>query len=117
MTMSDGNENTRVELQEMLVPALLKQPWQSSEDSLVCLYSYYVEFTPDPADRIYKEFGLFLNASLPLEAEKMELELHLSRGRSVMTKLVPSGVTQFHRNEVNNYVYQIYLKLFLCRYL
>ena len=105
--MSDGDENIQVQLQEMLVPAMLKQPWQSSEDSLVYLYFYYVEFTLNPADRIYKDFGLFLNANLPQEAKKMELGLHLTCGRSVMTKPVPSSVTQFHQDEADNYVYQI----------
>ncbi|GMN26826.1 hypothetical protein TIFTF001_046095 [Ficus carica] len=105
--MSDGDENTQVELQEMLVHALLKQPWQNSEDSLVYLYFYYEKFTLDPADRIYKEFSLFLKVKLPLEAKKMELGLHLSRGRSIMTKPVPSSVTQFDQDEADNYVYQI----------
>jgi hypothetical protein len=31
----------------------------------------------------------------------MELDLHLARGRSVMTKLVPSGIAEFDKNEVN----------------
>ncbi|KAI9170074.1 hypothetical protein LWI28_022187 [Acer negundo] len=30
----------------------------------------------------------------------MELDLHLARGRSVMTKLVPLGVTEFTKDEV-----------------
>lgn len=105
--MFDGDENTQVELQKMLVPALLKQPWQSSKDSLVYLYFCYVEFTLNPADRISKDFGLFVNANLPLEAKKMELGLHLTRGRSVMTKPVPSSVPQFHQDKADNYMYQI----------
>ena len=83
----------------MLVPAVLKEPWNSTEIP-ACLHSYYIEFTPNPADRIYKRFGLFIKENLPAEAVKMELELHLARGRSVMTKLVPSGVTEFYEDEI-----------------
>ena len=87
----------------MLVPAVLKKPWNSSEVPLY-LSSYYMEFTPDPADRSYKKFGLFVKENLPVEAEKMELELRLARGRMVMTKLVPAGVTEFYEDEVENSV-------------
>ncbi|XP_062078299.1 dicer-like protein 4 isoform X2 [Humulus lupulus] len=98
---SDSSEDDRgrVELHEMLVPALLKEPWHNTE-APVYLHSYYIEFTPNPADRIYKKFGLFVKASLPVEAVKMELELQLARGRSVLTKLVPSGVTEFYEDEI-----------------
>ena len=85
----------------MLVPAALKEPWNEWENS-VYLNSYNIEFIPDPQDRIYKSFGLFVKAPLPAEAEKMELDLHLARGRSVVTKLVPSGVAEFDKDEVNN---------------
>lgn len=95
-----SDESSRQELHEMLVPAALKEPWTNLENP-VCLNSYYIEFCPDPKDRIYKKFGLFVKAPLPLEAERMELDLHLARGRSVMTKLVPSGVAEFNQIEVD----------------
>ena len=103
MILFVADDDGRVELHEMLVPALLKEPWNSSEIP-ACLQSYYIEFTPNPADRIYKRFGLFIKENLPAEAVKMELELHLARGRSVTTKLVPSGVTEFYEDEVGSYV-------------
>nr|AUH15440.1 dicer-like 4 protein [Dimocarpus longan] len=92
-------EDLRAELHEMLVPAALRDSWKGSE-SPVCLYSYYIHFIPNPPDRIYKEFSLFIKSPLPEEAEKMELDLHLARGRTVMTKLVPSGVIKFSKDEI-----------------
>ncbi|KAK4842375.1 hypothetical protein QYF36_020458 [Acer negundo] len=92
-------EDSQADLHEMLVPATLRDWWTESE-SPICLNSYYIHFIPDPPDRIYKEFGLFVKSPLPGEAEKMELDLHLARGRSVMTKLVPLGVTEFTKDEV-----------------
>ncbi|XP_024022600.1 dicer-like protein 4 isoform X1 [Morus notabilis] len=111
-----GDEGTRVELHEMLVPALLKEPWKSS-DVPVYLNSYYIEFMPNPVDRVYKKFGLFLKANLPVEAEKMELELHLARGRSVMTKLIPSGVAEFYEDEITlaEKFQEMFLKVILDR--
>ncbi|KAM6579905.1 hypothetical protein CsatA_003679 [Cannabis sativa] len=96
---SPEDDSGQVELHEMLVPAVLKESWHSTETPF-CLHSYYIEFTPNPADRIYKKFGLFVKASLPVEAETMELELQLARGRTVMTKLIPSGVTEFYEDEI-----------------
>lgn len=49
---------------------------------------------------IYREFGLFVKSLLPGEAEHLKVDLHLARGRSVMTKLVPSGVAEFTKDEV-----------------
>ncbi|TXG60793.1 hypothetical protein EZV62_012156 [Acer yangbiense] len=92
-------EDSRADLHEMLVPATLRDLWKESE-SPICLNSYYIHFIPDPPDRIYKEFCLFVKSPLPGEAEKMELDLHLARGRSVMTKLAPSGVMEFTKHEV-----------------
>ncbi|KAJ9688889.1 hypothetical protein PVL29_014506 [Vitis rotundifolia] len=92
------DEDSREELHEMIVPAALKDPWSNLEH--ICLNSYYIKFTPTPEDRTYRKFGLFVKAPLPAEAEGMELDLHLSRGRSVMTELVPSGVTEFDENEI-----------------
>lgn len=94
-----ADEDSRGELHEMLVPAALKEPWINLENH-VLLSSYYIKFIPDPKDRSYKEFGLFVKSPLPKEAERMELDLHLARRRSVITKLVPSGVVEFKREEV-----------------
>ncbi|KAG6676656.1 hypothetical protein I3842_15G163400 [Carya illinoinensis] len=113
---SCADESSRQELHEMLVPAALKEPWTNLENP-VCLNSYYIEFCPDPKDRIYKKFGLFVKAPLPLEAERMELDLHLARGRSVMTKLVPSGVAEFNQIEITlaKNFQEMYLKVILDR--
>ncbi|KAL8152481.1 hypothetical protein V2J09_010241 [Rumex salicifolius] len=100
--MSDSDsedDSSRSELHEMIVPAILTESWLGL-DKPVCLNSYFISFTPEPLDRKYKEFCLFLKAPLPREAERMELNLHLSHGRSVMTQLVPSGVKQFNEEEI-----------------
>lgn len=94
-----SDESLRCELHEMLVPAALREPC-TILDNPVKLNSYYMEFSPHPNDRIYKKFGLFVKAPLPVEAERMEVDLHLARGRSVMTKLVPSGLAEFDKDEV-----------------
>lgn len=95
------DEDPRGELHEMLVPDALKEPWSSSED-LVSLSSYYIKFNPVPEDRIYRSFGLFVKAPLPVEAGTMELDLHLAHSRSVITKLVPSGFANFGKDEVHS---------------
>lgn len=94
-----ADETSRRELHEMLLPAALKESWTGS--GYVILNCYHIKFTPYPRDRIYKEFSLFVKAPLPQEAERMELELHLARGRSVMVNLVPSGVVKLLEDEVN----------------
>jgi len=91
---------SRGELHEMLVPSVFGQSW-INEDKIVLLNSYYIKFCPFPEDRVYKEFGLFIMARLPIEAEKLELDLHLAHGRYVMTKFVPFGVVEFDKDEVN----------------
>ncbi|XVF35510.1 hypothetical protein REPUB_Repub18cG0151900 [Reevesia pubescens] len=96
---SSEDEDSRGELHEMLVPAALKEPWTNLENH-VLLNSYYIKFIPDPEDRTYKEFGLFVKSPLPKDAERMELDLHLARRRSVMTKLVPSGIAEFNKEEI-----------------
>ncbi|PPS05772.1 hypothetical protein GOBAR_AA14871 [Gossypium barbadense] len=96
---SEADEDSRGELHEMLVPAVLKESWTNLENC-VLLYAYYIKFIPNPEDRSYKEFALFVKSPLPKEAERMELDLHLSRRRSVMTKLTPSGVAEFKREEI-----------------
>lgn len=94
-----ADETSRRELHEMILPAALKVSWTGSGHDV--LYCYHIKFTPHPRDRIYKEFGLFLKAPLPQEAERMDLELHLARGRSVMVNLMPSGVVELLEDEVN----------------
>ncbi|OWM72843.1 hypothetical protein CDL15_Pgr021149 [Punica granatum] len=93
------DDSSREELHEMLVPDALSEPWSYDENAVV-LCSYYMHFRPDPADRAYKTFSLFLKSPLPEEAEKLELDLHLARGRSVMTKLVPTGPVVFGKDEI-----------------
>ncbi|KAH0970234.1 hypothetical protein GBA52_022390 [Prunus armeniaca] len=113
---STEDEDSRAELHEMLVPAALKEPWSNLEDH-VSLSSYYLKFNPVPEDRIYKSFGLFVKAPLPVEAESMELDLHLAHGRSVMTELVPSGFAEFGKDEIllaQNFQ-EMFLKLVLDR--
>lgn len=83
----------------MHVPGLLKQKWDPSM-SCVNLHSYYIRFVPDPADRVYRKFGLFMKSPLPIEAETMDLELHLAYQRSVGVKMFPAGVTEFDNDEV-----------------
>lgn len=83
----------------MVVPTALKQQW-TELDNPVALSSYYFKFSPNPVDRVYKKFGLFVKAPLPKEAEIMRLDLHLSHGRSVLTELIPYGVSTFMKDEV-----------------
>ncbi|XP_030456382.2 dicer-like protein 4 isoform X1 [Syzygium oleosum] len=97
-SLSCEDEGSRGELHEMLVPDALRETWSGLKN--VALHTYYIEFCPDPADRTYKEFGLFVKARLPAEAEIMEIDLHLARGRSVKTKLVPSAVVAFDKDEI-----------------
>lgn len=93
------DESSRGELHEFLVPDVFKEPWSLSENR-ISLRSYYIDFCPDPADRTYKMFSLFVKTPLPLEAETMDLELHLAHGRSVKTRLIPTGAVVFDADEV-----------------
>ncbi|XP_047327310.1 dicer-like protein 4 isoform X2 [Impatiens glandulifera] len=96
----DSNDPiSRRELHEMLVPAILKEPWDFSENS-ISLNSYYMKLSPTPPDRVYRNFGLFLKAPLPEEAEKMKLDLCLSHGRTVTSELLPFGLTKFDQDEM-----------------
>lgn len=95
------DDDSRGELHEMLVPSAFSQAW-INKDNIIHLYSYFLKFQPSPKDRIYKEFGMFILTSLPVEAENMELDLHLAHGRTVMTQLVPFGITKFDKTEVND---------------
>lgn len=83
----------------MLVPAALKAPWTNVEN--VCpLSCYYIKFYPNPADRTYRKFGLFVKEPLPEEAGDLSLDLFLARGRMVKTKLIPSGGFKFDKVKV-----------------
>lgn len=84
----------------MLVPSALREPWIKSKRTMIRLNSYFIKFSPSPADRLYKDFGLFLKAPIPQEAERMKLDLHLAKGRSVLTEIVPCGAFTFNNNEV-----------------
>ncbi|XP_057995567.1 dicer-like protein 4 isoform X2 [Hevea brasiliensis] len=110
------DEGSRGELHEMLVPALLKESWTASEN-WIHLHSYYIEFCPFPKDRTYEKFGLFIKAPLPQEAEQMQLDLHLARGRIVTTKLVLSGVMKFNTDEITMAMnfQEMFLKVILDR--
>lgn len=96
----------------MLVPSAFRQAWGNSDD-IVHLNSYLLKFRPSPDDRIYKEFGLFIMTCLPVEAEKMELDLHLAHGRTVMTQIVPFGVNKFDKAEVSDTWFPFFF--FKCR--
>ncbi|XP_051114005.1 dicer-like protein 4 [Andrographis paniculata] len=95
---TDG-EQSRAELHEMLVPSALRKPWVGVGDS-TSFTSYYVKFSPNPADRTYRRFGLFLKEPLPEEAGKMKVDLCLARGRTVMTQLVGFGEIEFNKDEI-----------------
>ncbi|KAI3744431.1 hypothetical protein L1987_57511 [Smallanthus sonchifolius] len=96
----EDDESSRRELHEMLVPHVLQEPWIKVENTTLSLNSYFIKFNPSPADRLYKDFGLFIKKRLPQEAEKMELDLQLACGRSVLTKIVPCGVLEFTDKEI-----------------
>ncbi|GMH30664.1 hypothetical protein Nepgr_032507 [Nepenthes gracilis] len=107
---SSDDESSRGELQEMLVPSALKEPWNELEKP-ICLNSYFIRFTPKPSDRQYKEFGIFIKAPLPHEAERMKVDLHLTHGRYVVTEFIPSGDTEFDEDEI--LLAQNFQKMFL----
>ncbi|XP_027329743.1 dicer-like protein 4 [Abrus precatorius] len=107
---------SRGELHEMLIPSAIRQSW-INKDTIVSLNSYYIKFCPCPKDRVYKEFGLFVMTFLPMEAENLELDLHLARGRSVMTSFVPFGVVEFDKDEIKmaENFQEMFLKIILDR--
>ncbi|XP_022888734.1 dicer-like protein 4 isoform X2 [Olea europaea var. sylvestris] len=113
---SCDDEESRIEFHEMLVPAALREPWIEMENS-TCLSSYYIKFFPNPVDRVYKRFGIFMKSPLPEEAEKMKLDLCLARGRTVMTELIPSGVARLNKDEIAlaEKFQQMFLKVILDR--
>ncbi|KAJ6808725.1 endoribonuclease Dicer-like protein 4-like isoform X1 [Iris pallida] len=98
-TSYDSDDCLKEELHEMLVPAVLREPW-TIVDGRINLYFYHVSCVPIPEDRDYRDFGIFLKYPLPKEAETMQVDLHLARGRIVKTRFVPSGMIKFHREEI-----------------
>ncbi|KAL3824589.1 hypothetical protein ACJIZ3_020618 [Penstemon smallii] len=100
----------------MLVPAALREPW-TEVGNYTCFRSYYIEFCPNPADRIYRKFGLFVKGPLPEEAGKMKLDICLARGRMVMTQLIPSGAARFDKDEIASAekFQRLFLKIILDR--
>ncbi|KAK7388536.1 hypothetical protein VNO78_23354 [Psophocarpus tetragonolobus] len=107
---------SRGELHEMLVPSAFRQSW-INEDKIVHFNSYYIKFCPSPEDRVYKEFGLYIMAHFPVEAEKLEVDLHLAHSRSVMTKFVPCGIVEFDKDEIKmaQNFQEMFLKIILDR--
>ncbi|GFP97060.1 dicer-like protein 4 [Phtheirospermum japonicum] len=116
---SDGGnvEDSRAALYEMLVPAALRKPWTEVGNS-TSFSSYYIKFCPNPADRTYKKFGLFMKEPLPEEAGEMKVDLCLARGRMVMTQLIPSGVSSLNEDEIAaaEMFQQLFLKIILDRH-
>ncbi|KAL2502529.1 Dicer-like protein 4 [Forsythia ovata] len=113
---SCDDEESRIELHEMLVPAALRESWTEMGNT-TCLSSYYIKICPNPVDRVYKKFGIFVKVPLPEEAGKMKLDLCLARGRSVTTELIPSGVARFDKDEIAlaEKFQQMFLKVILDR--
>lgn len=93
-------QESRAELHEMRVPSALAGPWDNLSGP-VYLSSYFLNFIPVPNDRMYKSFGLFIKKALPVDVHSLEIDLHLSHGRSVITKFIPSGVTYFDEEQVS----------------
>ncbi|KAJ7979648.1 Dicer-like protein [Quillaja saponaria] len=115
-SVSCEDDSSRGELHEMHVSTALRKPW-TNRGNHVHLNSYYIQFSPDPEDRTYKTFGLYVETCLPTEAERMEVDLHLAHSRSVMTRLVSLGVAEFNKDEIKmaEDVQEMYLKIILDR--
>ncbi|XP_020265696.1 endoribonuclease Dicer homolog 4-like isoform X2 [Asparagus officinalis] len=97
-SQNSDDECLREELHEMLVPAVLRMPWSTTDD--VDFYFYYIKCVPIPDDRNYRKFGLFVKVPIPDEAETMEVDLHLAHGRIVKTGFVSMGKITLDREEV-----------------
>jgi endoribonuclease Dicer len=93
-----SDESLREELHEMLIPTILK-PSTCKLDCPLNLHFYYVQFFPIPADRHYRIFGLFVINPLPMEAEKLEVDLHLARGRIVKAGMKHLGTISFDEEQ------------------
>ncbi|KAL6903528.1 hypothetical protein ACP4OV_004341 [Aristida adscensionis] len=110
------DESLREELHEMLIPAVLR-PSRCKLDCLLSLHFYYIEFIPIPADRRYQMFGLFVINSLPKEAEKLDVELHLARARIVKAGIKYLGTIEFDQEEMTlaHNFQEMFLKILLDR--
>jgi endoribonuclease Dicer len=97
----DISDDLREELHEMLTPTVLK-PSKCKLDCLLNLHFYYVQFIPIPADRNYRIFGLFVINPLPTEAEKLEVDLHLARGRIVKAGMRHLGTISFNEEQASS---------------
>lgn len=111
-----GESKRSMELYEMLVPVALQGGWNECAKS-VYLHAYKVKFNPVPPDREYIQFALFLESSLPKEAETMKVELHLAHGRIVKTELLPSGSLEFDPIQLSDALkfQEIFLRILLDR--
>uniref|UniRef100_A0A453CF00 Dicer dsRNA-binding fold domain-containing protein n=1 Tax=Aegilops tauschii subsp. strangulata TaxID=200361 RepID=A0A453CF00_AEGTS len=96
---SHDDESLREELHEMLIPTILK-PSTCKLDCPLNLHFYYIQFFPIPADRHYRIFGLFVINPLPMEAEKLEVDLHLARGRIVKAGMKHLGTISFDEEQM-----------------
>jgi endoribonuclease Dicer len=95
------DDSLREELHEMLIPAVLK-PSGLKLDSLSNLHFYYVKFIPIPEDRRYQMFGLFVINPLPVEAETLQVDLHLARGRIVKAGIKHLGKIAFEKEKASS---------------
>ncbi|XP_042377592.1 endoribonuclease Dicer homolog 4-like isoform X1 [Zingiber officinale] len=96
---NNEDESSSQELYEMVLPAVLRCSWKSN-DTKIDMYFYYIQLVPKPKDRHYRKFGLFISNRLPEEAESLEVDLHLNRGRIVNTKFLSQGIVTFDKEEM-----------------
>uniref|UniRef100_A0A0D9W711 Dicer-like protein 4 n=1 Tax=Leersia perrieri TaxID=77586 RepID=A0A0D9W711_9ORYZ len=104
------DESLREELHEMLIPEVLK-PSRLKLDCLSKLHFYYVRFIPIPEDRRYQMFGLFVINPLPEEAETLEVDLHLARGRIVKAGIKHLGKIAFEKEQASSSFVQLIMML------
>ncbi|XP_049935930.1 endoribonuclease Dicer homolog 4-like [Nymphaea colorata] len=96
--VNSSDDFSRAELHETIVPSALQMDWRGSASHLT-FHFYHMIFIPKPRDWCYRRFGHLLALPLPKEAEDMQVDLHLARGRIVETILIPSGVISFSETE------------------
>ncbi|CAM8897034.1 unnamed protein product [Rhodiola kirilowii] len=118
LSVKDGpncsdDEDSKTELHEMQVPSALAEPFNNSSE-LVRLHSYFVDFIPAQNDRMYKAFGLFIKKALPVVAQTLKIDLHLSHGRSVITEFISFGFIEFNKEKALKFQ-EMYLKVILER--
>ncbi|CAM8897033.1 unnamed protein product [Rhodiola kirilowii] len=121
LSVKDGpncsdDEDSKTELHEMQVPSALAEPFNNSSE-LVRLHSYFVDFIPAQNDRMYKAFGLFIKKALPVVAQTLKIDLHLSHGRSVITEFISFGFIEFNKEKILQALkfQEMYLKVILER--